>query len=49
MYISKNKRFFSKRVKFWFLPNQDFESSKIWKKLKYNPFRNKCLILDIFL
>ena len=43
--IYKKKTFISKRVIFLFLPNfrRLFEnSSKVWKKPKYNSFRNKC-------
>ena len=40
----KNKSFIFKQVIFLFLPN--LESSKLWKKPKYNSLRNKCLIFD---
>ena len=42
--------FISKRVIFRFLPNHQRlnQDSKVWKKTKYNSFRNKCLIFYIY-
>ena len=48
IYISKTRNLFLNELYFGFFQNQDFEFFKVWKKLKYNPFRNKCVILGIY-
>ena len=42
IYILKIRHFFLSELYFSF-----FQSSKVWKKPKYNSLKNKCLIFDI--
>ena len=51
IYISKMRHLFLNELYFGFFQTLKplIGSSKVWRKPKYNSFRNKCLIIDIYI